>query len=678
MQDPTRRALRGAALLALGLALAPAGLQAQQQYKPPRDLFDPRLDDLRRASVAWDVRKGPERRVIDQVALVPDVPTFLAAIRTWDRGHYFPILLDDTEYALKFLRAFRPARVVRFAGPAPPIPSGKTWDEAVAAVGKAWAEPGGAPPAGDAVPTGLGPTTAPPPGVVLSSPDSPMLPAAVALAAGRLQPLIRWEPGKTGRDVLSGEEAGQVALDLARKVLATCPKSLQLGDDCDFLTLAGDWPYRVNVVAKEPLGGLACFDDALGRARGERWAYVGRLTGGPAASLYQAMCALFLQPESALLFDTYDDRDPNFRDYGTAAASTRLQPLLPVARRAGAQADIAGWHRAFDPVNRAGLILLNSTGDPTRFSLAGGMFGHPGDVPPTIPAVVHVIHSYSAADPTNPDTLAGRWLANGAFVYYGSINEPYLPAFRTPTLVADLIAEGLPLSAAFRQGSGEAFGGPWRLIYLGDPLYRIRPDATRATRVAGRDDPAWRPYLNYRQPPAGSGDDAKLSWALKAALYRAGRESAPRDDLLAALLSIRRDRLAPSARGVFDAILADALTLANRPGDLRARLGRIPAGEASPDVRRWLETARMADLHRALAARDLAAAGAVWDELVRSGSPDELKGRATERLGRAADSPAGLRTWRARLAATLRDADKAPEFVRAELRRVEAALGSNR
>ena len=40
----------------------------------------------------------------------------------------------------------------------------------------------------------------------------------------------------------------------------------------------------------------------------------------------------------------------------------------------------------------------------------------------------------------------------GAFVYYGSVNEPYLSAFRQPGLVAELMAAEVPLAAALRQG----------------------------------------------------------------------------------------------------------------------------------------------------------------------------------------------------------------------------------
>ena len=75
-----------------------------------------------------------------------------------------------------------------------------------------------------------------------------------------------------------------------------------------------------------------------------------------------------------------------------------------------------------------------------------------------------MIHSFSAADPTDPRTIAGRWLANGAFVYFGAMNEPFLQAFRPPRLVAALIAEGVPLGAAMPRNlrpSRSASPGGW-------------------------------------------------------------------------------------------------------------------------------------------------------------------------------------------------------------------------
>ena len=65
-----------------------------------------------------------------------------------------------------------------------------------------------------------------------------------------------------------------------------------------------------------------------------------------------------------------------------------------------------------DPVNRFGLVLINSSGGPDMFAITGGP-GRPSDVPRGVPAAVAMIHSFSAADPTDPQTIAGRWLARG-------------------------------------------------------------------------------------------------------------------------------------------------------------------------------------------------------------------------------------------------------------------------
>ena len=86
----------------------------------PTRLDDPRLSSLRLAADSWQRSAGPRRVVVDQVCLVPDVPAFLEAIALWDERHFFPILIDEPAWTLPFLRAFRPARVVRYAGRAKP------------------------------------------------------------------------------------------------------------------------------------------------------------------------------------------------------------------------------------------------------------------------------------------------------------------------------------------------------------------------------------------------------------------------------------------------------------------------------------------------------------------------------------------------------------------------------
>ena len=231
-----------------------------------------------------------------------------------------------------------------------------------------------------------------------------------------------------------------------------------------------------------------------------------------------------------------------------------------------------------------------------------------------------MIHSFSAADPTDPQTIAGRWLAQGAFVYFGSVNEPYLLAFRPPRLVAELMSAGVPLVAALRQGELELFGFPWRLVYLGDPLYRIqatevssgRPDAddtvpARTTlrvspgdwRKAAPEDANW-PVVEIASPGRSRGCQSRAlvpsrttPGSAGASMPRSVRSSARRrpsarpapagtGDWLRVLRKIRRDRLAHALRPFFDELLIDALEEAGHVDELATRLATIPPAERAP------------------------------------------------------------------------------------------------
>jgi hypothetical protein len=510
----------------------------------PVRLDDPRLTSIRQANESWRHAIQSHRLVIDQVCLVPDVDSFFEAIAAWDERHFFPILIDEPRWVLPFLRTFRPARVVRYGtrarndhAPSPPVrPEPRPdrlldWQSALAAVAQAGAGPE---PAGSGPPSRYAslPPIRPVPGVVLAAPGSSMLAGAVALAAGHSQPLVLLEPDtraprKDGPggvlhfgDLLTPLEAWNFARRVELRVASQVPHYGQLGDDCDFLTLAGDWPYRyARQIEIGPARGVYALDDLIGRrlelrpaesgaaASMPRWAYAGRLLGDAPASVARAMAALFLQPSSALLWNTYTGGDPR-PAYTMKPAAELFARAMPgagaVVHRAGRQADLIAWHRTLGPVSRFGLLLINSSGGPDYFTIADGP-GGPSDLPRGGPSVVAMVHSFSAADPTDPETIAGRWLAQGAFIYFGSVNEPYLPAFRTPRLLAAMLAAGVPLVAALRQSEHEAFGFPWRLVYLGDPLYRLeaatsvhRSRAAARIESSGSDSPqADRSLFNW-------------------------------------------------------------------------------------------------------------------------------------------------------------------------------------
>jgi hypothetical protein len=489
---------------------------------------DPRLGKLRQAAEGWRRSAASRRVVVDQVCLVSDLPTFLEAIAAWDERHYFPILIDEPAWTIPFLRQFHPARVVRYrgrknstgsssqmSGASAPARGETVWLKAVEAVRRACStppEPGGVSKgaANNMVPA------AQTPGLVLADPESATIGAAVALAAGHFQPLVRLgafhlPPGVRGAaestrrfgDMLTLVEAWGFAHGIEARVSTAVGRYDQLGDDCDFLTLAGDWPYRYQVEeGEEPVRGIYALDDLIGRTlaggpslhgiemSSRRWAYVGRIIGDPAASVARAMGSLFLHPRSTLLWNTYGGGTP-WSTYTMQSAGARLSRVVPgpIEHAEGPQSDLKHWHTTFAPVNRFGLLLINTTGGPDFFSIGGGP-GRPGDVPRGVFSAVAMIHSFSAANPADPQTIAGRWLENGAYVYFGAVQEPFLVAFRPPGLVSELIAADVPLVAALRQSEREPCGFPWRLVYLGDPLYRAgrEPRDKNALATAGKTD----------------------------------------------------------------------------------------------------------------------------------------------------------------------------------------------
>jgi hypothetical protein len=200
-----------------------------------------------------------------------------------------------------------------------------------------------------------------------------------------------------------------------------------------------------------------------------------------------------------------------------------------------------------------------------------------------------MIESHAAHNPTDSNTIAARWLEGGAFLFFGASEEPYLTSFRTPTLLADLIATGMPLSAAFRQGPGESFGCPWRLVLLGDPLYRIMPKEQRRKRVlwAAVDD--WPSYSRpTAAPKSDDGDATRLAWALKDAIATASQTGPETLVDHEVLLSIRREDLPVPRKTLYDDLLADALPRSRQAAAIRSRLEAIPIKERSASARRIL------------------------------------------------------------------------------------------
>lgn len=417
------------------------------------------------------------RQVIDTVVLVDDELTLMRAIAAWEPDAFYPVLLNDGWYSRLFLEAFKPRRIVHMAGGAidPGVVAEAAADliarhnDRLAAAAKA-----------------AGPQAAPPPGLVVIDPAGPHRAAGLALAIGRGQPIVTLagvaDPMAPFQPEYVKQLTGEILEGLDHWRIASTQTWVGL-------TLAVRLPYFYNAPeitlpgnSGIKLTGPRAIDDLLGRnAQTVRLAVAGRLTGDGARVNYQAMASLFLQPQNALLIDDYPARsnNPAWKVYSLDQTERLLAGRFPTRRLTGEALNIAAIRDATGPRNPFDLLWINSSGGPRYWAIHGPDEGTPDDIPVGRAAAVNVVHSTSAADPWDPDTLAGRALAGGAYWYFGSMNEPYLSAFVEPEIAAVKILAGCPLAFALHHTPEHPFYMPWKLVCLGDPLYSLRDTPAR-------------------------------------------------------------------------------------------------------------------------------------------------------------------------------------------------------
>jgi len=390
------------------------------------------------------------------LVLVPDVSTFLHYVSRWDRECFFPVLFDEPKFARKFVAAYRPKKLLYARAVAPaPITDSLVQKTVRAAEGRGASA-----------------------GAVVSALDAPQLPAAVALAAAREQILLLANGNaKPTKPSVTFDEKERLRRWLMSSIAARGVAYDDLCDSIDFVTLAIDWPTRYNV-SKGIFPGTRSLDDAITRRDDERrFAFCGRLLGDRDQTTYQAMCSLFLKPRRALLFNTYGGRSGTvWQSYRMDGAAEQLTSLMEAKYLAGGAATVAKWHQEVAPLASFGLVCVNSSGGRTNWSVPGGG-GTTDDVPDTAPCLVHFTHSGSACAPHDPNSIAGRWLTNGAYLYFGSLAEPYLTSFVTPHEYTQRLCRGWPTGVAFRRLFGESFWAPWRLWLLGDPLATLSAES---------------------------------------------------------------------------------------------------------------------------------------------------------------------------------------------------------
>lgn len=483
--------------------------------------------------------------VLSTVVIVRDGASYCEAIKQWTPTTRFPVLIDDNsiqsqENIARFVRAFAPESVVRFAAAG----AAKSWDAdrdgVFNALAASWSAAGADPEGMKAAWRAAGHT---PPGVVVANEKDPAWTAALALAAGRGQLLTFLGDDLAPRDLHKWWTAeGPAALDkhlqdlVSRAGLAWS----DLGDSIDAITICSSLPNIFEIAPKEARATM----DRLGRLRPDaptRWAWAGQIFGNPQEAAYRAMCAIFLDADSAWLFDSYPKSSPwsLFSLTQSKAAFEQIQLKTTVFETPGASPSL--WRAEARKPLDTGLVFVNTKGNADFFELEGGL-AYCGDLPWLVrPAAVHFVHSWSMQSPMSRDTLGGRWLERGAYLYYGSTNEPMLQGFTPCPRVAGLMALGASFAAACRNDVGPT----WKLTVVGDPLATVAPGAVG---VRGKDAPKLADLSAVEAEAAAAVKSGDFAAALRGLVLDGNSEAAAK--LAAALLKDRKSALTPAAARV--------------------------------------------------------------------------------------------------------------------------------
>ena len=459
----------------------------QQEGSAPQEIPWPVLLGLRAAHIEANVP------VLDRVVLVPDEAAFLDEVSRWSPFGHWPVLIEDSRFAPRFIRAFKPKAVLRRTDRVPPLPEDHA--ERRALIEKTLVTVWG----GDSTKaTPLQVYRAinlEPAGLVVTREVDPAWTAALALAAGRGQ-MLGFVDGSWGipSDVLDADAFSRLAgavNDLFRN--SGLPYA-DLGDALDACTLCmstaakctPNLPAAARFAAQgapptDPADPLAV-TDCLGRHDdGRRYAICASIWGDAPRCVAMAMSSLFLERSSYTFFNSYGESG----EVGPFAVATIEQKFEPegysVNITTGQAATLRTWQRFGVGGLSTDALFVNSSGDCFGFDL-----GLPGrtsaddhadalDVPVlNKPLALQFVHSFSLQAPQNDATIGARWLDHGVYAYAGSVQEPFMSAFVPPREVMERIAVGVPFLVAARQLQGP-FAVPWRIMTIGDPLMTCMP-----------------------------------------------------------------------------------------------------------------------------------------------------------------------------------------------------------
>ncbi len=424
-----------------------------------------------------------------EIYIAPDLGTFLYAISMWDADKIFPVFMDkDDRYTQKFAEAYADGGKIKYIE-LPKHRVGRiTQNLAYKTLYAAW----GPETLDDLKKKKIGREEIKqrlaalkhvPEGIVITNIKDAEFAGGIALAAGHKQILDFYKPRfklirelELAKTHISESEKEKIRNEVIDIIKSWKYPYRDLGKGIDYITLALDIAHAYQIG-----NNYLSLDDAINRITpygmaktakiGNRtlkyhdcYAYVGRLLeASPHAALYQGMCPLFLPIDSAYFADGWGG--PMSENCKKAVEIMSFKTTT-----AFSSAHITDWKKHMKEKSEFGFIRVNAKGGPFEWNGKGV-----DDFVECSPVVVYFAHSHSACNPSLTNTIAGRWLLNGAFIYYGSIHEPYASSFNIPVNVAiNMIVNKFPLGKAFqfKMTLPGRMSKPWKLIYIGDPLYR--------------------------------------------------------------------------------------------------------------------------------------------------------------------------------------------------------------
>lgn len=453
----------------------------------PEQIPWPILMGLRSANIAAHIP------VLDRAVLVPDEATFLDEISRWSPLGHWPVLIEDSRFAPRFIRAFKPKEVLRRTDRVAPLPDDLTARQTLIqqTLVRVW----GADPAQVTLPQIYKAINLDPTGLVVTNMSDPAWTAALALAAGHGQ-LIAFIGGGWGipSDVLDAAAFSRLSEAVDGAFRASGASYESLGDTLDACTLCLSTASRCTptlaasakfsapgappVDPKDPLA----VTDCLGRhPDGRRYAVCASIFGDAPRCVAMAMSSLFLDRTIFTFVNSYGE-SADVGNFGVGMIEEKFEPFGYTTNIAiGPNATLRAWQRMGAGGLATDALFVNSSGDCFTFDL-----GLPGRTPPenradaldvpilNTPVALQFVHSFSLQNPQHPGTIGARWLDHGAYAYVGSVQEPFLSAFIPPREVMERLANGVPFLVAGRHYQGP-FAVPWRIMTIGDPLMLATP-----------------------------------------------------------------------------------------------------------------------------------------------------------------------------------------------------------